>query len=72
MATNSAEGKLERALRQIENIEGLIGGLPRTYRNSEEKRKELQSILNEIDQVRIQIKHLERLVIEEDQFSRRN
>jgi hypothetical protein len=72
MATNSAEGKLERALRQIENIEGLIGGLPRTYRNSEEKRKELQSILNEIDKVRIQIKHLERLVIEEDQFSRRN
>jgi hypothetical protein len=70
MATNSAEGKLERALRQIENVEGLIGGLPRTYRNNEKKRVELQGVLDHMAQGRIRIKRLEQLVVEEDQFNK--
>lgn len=66
MATNSAEGKFERAFRQMENVEGLIGGLPRNYRNTEEKRKAVQDVVEALDLTRLKIKHLERLIIEED------
>lgn len=66
MASNSAEGKFERAVRQIENVEGLIGGLPRTYRNNEEKRKALQEVANALELVRVKIKHLEQLIVDED------
>jgi hypothetical protein len=67
MTTSSAAGKLERALRQLENIEGLIGGLPRIYRNNEEKRSEFEAVLDQIKQLRIKIKHLEQLIIDEDE-----
>ena len=68
MASNSAEGKFERALRQIENVESLIGGLPRTYRNNEEKRKALQEVAGVLQEVRVKIQYLEQLIVEEDQI----
>lgn len=66
MASNSAEGKFERAVRQIENVEGLIGGLPRAYRNNEEKRKALQEVVSALELVRVKIKHLEQIIVDED------
>lgn len=66
MASNSAEGKFERALRQIENVEGLIGGLPRAYRNNEEKRKALQEVTSALEHARLKIQYLEQLIVAED------
>jgi hypothetical protein len=67
MTTSSAAGKLERALRQLENIESLIGGLPRIYRSNEEKRSEFDAVLDQIKQLRIKIKRLEQLIVDEDE-----
>jgi hypothetical protein len=72
MASNSAEGKFERALRQMENVEGLIGGLPRNYRNSEEKRKVLLEVTDALQLVRIKIKYLEQMIVDEDQHNKRS
>lgn len=66
MASNSAEGKFERAIRQIENVEGLIGGLPRTYRNSDEKRIALDEVTSALQHARTKIQYLEQLIINED------
>jgi hypothetical protein len=68
MASNSAEGKFDRALRQIENIEGLIGGLPRAYRNNEEKRKVLQEVATALEEARVKIHYLAQLIVDEDQL----
>jgi hypothetical protein len=72
MASNSAEGKFERAFRQMENVEALIGGLPRTYRNNDEKRMAFQEVVDALGLVRVKIKYLEKLIVEEDSMSVRS
>jgi|GEM_PF-6498922 len=72
MASNGADGKFERALRQIENVEALIGGLPRVYRNSEEKRQALQETASALETVRVKIKYLAHLIVDEDMADIKN
>ena len=56
--TQSGEGKIERALSNLQRIEAGLGGLPMRYRNTPEKIKKLRKILDKIKEIEEEIRAL--------------
>ncbi|MGC4099008.1 MAG: hypothetical protein QM706_18005 [Nitrospira sp.] len=58
ITTQSGEGKIERAIHNLQRIEAGLGGLPLRYRNTDEKKKKLRDILEIIKNLEEKIKEL--------------
>jgi hypothetical protein len=53
--TQSGEGKIKRAISNLQRIEAGLGGLPMRYRNTPEKIKKLRKILDKIKEIEEEI-----------------
>ena len=58
ITSQSGEGKIERAIHNLQRIEAGLGGLPVRYRNTDEKKKKLREILEIIKNLEEKIKEL--------------
>ena len=58
MPSTSGKAKLERVISQLENIQVLIGGLPRYIIQSGERRKNMRRIIEDLQDIEVIIQKL--------------
>lgn len=58
MTTNSGEEKILRAIRQLENTEILLGGLPKRFMQPTKRKEKLKELIAEIAHLQNEIRKL--------------
>ena len=58
MPSNSGEGKIIRVLAQLENIETLLGGLPKRFKQPDERKNQIKTIINDLSRIQDKLKEL--------------
>lgn len=64
MTTNSGEEKLLRVIRQLENAEILLGGLPKRFTQPAKRKERMKQIIAEISNLQEELKELYKFELE--------